>query len=96
MEITMNKKLTNEEIKILFVSIMRFQLEKIGCFKELNNSLEFLEKYGIPFEYGEDNRFWCSAFPYLNGDYYYLTFISNNVFDYIKVTPDSPFTIETI
>jgi hypothetical protein len=66
-------------------------------YEELNyTDMSFVEKYGIPFEYGEDNRFWCSAFPYLNGDYYYLTFSSNNVFDYIKVTPNSPFTMETI
>lgn len=59
----MNKKLTNEEIKILFVSIMRFQLEKIGCFKELNNSLEFVfkEPYNdqfnnIMFNYTDEER----------------------------------------
>lgn len=59
----MNKKLTNEEIKIIFVSIMKQELEKIGCFKELNNSLEFVfkEPYNdqfnnIIFNYTDEER----------------------------------------
>jgi hypothetical protein len=58
-----SKKLTNEEIKIIFVSIMKQKLKKVGCFKELNNGLEFVfkEPYNdqfnnIIFNYTDEER----------------------------------------